>query len=201
MGVSFLGNRSDRVPTTWSLGLFVIFLLGFFTHNSLIVFSYIRMSWMAWRNGIFMYKFFNSSRMSKSGYCIGQGMINHSRNGGEDVVSWLWVCCLFTSYSCDRCSLGNWSSTWTLLSPSVSIICPDLNWRSLHSLRWAPTYGVSMIWTHWTGLLFGFGLGWAGICALRLDWGFCCKAGSVGWGSGIVPTGWCIDLCHFVCQA
>jgi hypothetical protein len=32
----------------------------------------------------------------------------------------------------------------------------------------------------WTGLLFGLGLGWAGSCGLRLDWGFCCKAGRVG---------------------
>ena len=43
-GVSFPDNKSNRVPTTWTLGLFVIFLLGFFIHNSLIVFAYIRMS-------------------------------------------------------------------------------------------------------------------------------------------------------------
>ena len=33
-----------------------------------------------------MYKFCNSPRMSKLGYCIGQGMTNRSGNGGEDVV-------------------------------------------------------------------------------------------------------------------
>ena len=44
MGVSFPDNRSDRVPTTWTFGLFVIFLLGFFIHSSLIVFAYIGMS-------------------------------------------------------------------------------------------------------------------------------------------------------------
>ena len=37
MGVSFPDNKSDRVPTTWTFVLFVIFLLGFFMHNSLIV--------------------------------------------------------------------------------------------------------------------------------------------------------------------
>jgi hypothetical protein len=42
---------------------------------------------MAWRNGIFMYKFCNSPRMSKSGYCIGRGMTNRSGKGGEDVVA------------------------------------------------------------------------------------------------------------------
>ena len=36
---------------------------------------------MAWRNGIFMYKFCNSPRMSKSGYCIGRGMTNRSGKG------------------------------------------------------------------------------------------------------------------------
>lgn len=41
---------------------------------------------MAWRNGIFMYRFCNSPRMSKSGYYIGRGMTNRSGNGGEDVV-------------------------------------------------------------------------------------------------------------------
>ena len=89
MGVSFPNNKLDRVPTTWTLGWFAIFLLGFFTHNSLIVFAYIEMSSMDWRNGIFMYKFSNSPRMSKLAYCVGQAMINHFGNGGEDVVAWL----------------------------------------------------------------------------------------------------------------
>ena len=34
-----------------------------------------------------MYRFFSSPRMSKSGCCIGKGITNRSRNGGEDVVS------------------------------------------------------------------------------------------------------------------
>ena len=47
MGVSFIDNKSDRVPTTWTLGLFSAFLLGFFTHNYLIVFTYIRsLEWL-----------------------------------------------------------------------------------------------------------------------------------------------------------
>jgi len=29
-GVSFPDNISDMVPTTWTVGLFVLFLLGFF---------------------------------------------------------------------------------------------------------------------------------------------------------------------------
>ena len=85
-GVFLLDNRLDKVPTTWTVGLFVILLLGFFIHSSLIVFAYIGMSWMAWRSGIFMYKFLSSPRISKSGCSIGRGTINHSRNGGEDVV-------------------------------------------------------------------------------------------------------------------
>jgi len=44
IGVSYPDNKSDRVLTTWTLGLFAAFLLGFFTHNSLIVFAYIGMS-------------------------------------------------------------------------------------------------------------------------------------------------------------
>jgi len=44
MSVYFLDNKSDRVPTTWTFGLFVIFLLGFFIHNSLIVLAYMGMS-------------------------------------------------------------------------------------------------------------------------------------------------------------
>ena len=44
MGVSFPDNKSDKVPTTWTLGLVVIFLLGFFMHNYFIVFAYIGMS-------------------------------------------------------------------------------------------------------------------------------------------------------------
>lgn len=53
-GVYFLDNRSDKVPTTWTVGLFVILLCGFLIHSSLMVFAYIGMSWMAWRSGIFM---------------------------------------------------------------------------------------------------------------------------------------------------
>ena len=34
--VSFPDKRSDKVPTTWTFGLFVILLLGFFIHSSLI---------------------------------------------------------------------------------------------------------------------------------------------------------------------
>jgi len=34
-----------------------------------------------------MHNFFNSPRRSKSGCSIGRGMINLSRNGGEEVVS------------------------------------------------------------------------------------------------------------------
>ena len=34
-------NRSDKVPTTWTLRLVVAFLLDFFMHNSFIVFAYI----------------------------------------------------------------------------------------------------------------------------------------------------------------
>ena len=168
--------------------------------NSLIVFAYIGMSWMAWRNGIFMYRFFSSPRISKLACCIGRGIINRSGNGGEDVVVGSWICYLVTSSSCDGCSTGNWFSTWTVLSPSISMIHPDLNWRSLHSLRLVPISDVSIIWMHWTGLLFGLELGWAGSCSLKLHWGFCYRAGSVGWGSGMVPTGWFIDLCQFVCQ-
>ena len=52
-----------------------------------MVFAYIGISRITWRSGIFMYRFSSSPRMSKSGYCIGQGIINRSRNGGEDVVA------------------------------------------------------------------------------------------------------------------
>ena len=43
-GACLPNNRLDRVPTTWTVGLFVILLLGFFIHNSLMVFSYIGIS-------------------------------------------------------------------------------------------------------------------------------------------------------------
>jgi len=43
-GVSFPNKRSDKVSTTWTFGLFVILLLGFFIHSSLMVFAYIGMS-------------------------------------------------------------------------------------------------------------------------------------------------------------
>ena len=36
-------NRSDSVPTTWTIGLVVI-LLGFFIHKSLMVFLYMGIS-------------------------------------------------------------------------------------------------------------------------------------------------------------
>ena len=53
-----------------------------------MVFSYIGISWIAWRSGIFIHKFLSSPRISNLGCLIGHGMINHSGNGGEDVVSW-----------------------------------------------------------------------------------------------------------------
>ena len=88
IGASLLDNRSDKVPTTWTVGLFVILLLGFFIHSSLMVFAYIGISWIAWRSGIFIYKLFSSPRISKLGCSIGHGMINHSGNGGENAVAW-----------------------------------------------------------------------------------------------------------------
>ena len=87
-GASLLDNRSDRVPTTWTVGLIVILLFGFLIHNSLMVFAYIGVSWIAWRSGIFIQKFLSSPRISKSGCSIGHGMINHFGNGGEDMVAW-----------------------------------------------------------------------------------------------------------------
>ena len=81
-------NRLDRVPTTWTVGLVVILLFGFLIHNSLMVFAYIGISWIAWMSGIFIHKFLSSPRISKLGCSIWCGMINHSRNGGEDVVAW-----------------------------------------------------------------------------------------------------------------
>jgi len=82
MGGYFPDNRLDRVPTTWTVGLFVILLLGFFIHSSLMVFAYIQMSWMAWRSGFFMYIFLSSPIMSKSGCCRGRGIVNRSGSGG-----------------------------------------------------------------------------------------------------------------------
>ena len=87
MGVSLPDNNSDKVPTIWTVGLVFFLLFGFFIHNSLMVFAYIGMSWIAWRRGIFIHKFFNSPRRSKSGCYNGHGMINRSGNGGEDVVA------------------------------------------------------------------------------------------------------------------
>jgi len=52
-----------------------------------MVFVYIGMSYIAWRNGILIYKFCNSPRMSKSGYFVGRGMTNRSGKGGEDVLT------------------------------------------------------------------------------------------------------------------
>lgn len=43
-GVYFPDNRLDKVPTTWTFGLFVNFLLVLFIHSSLMVFAYIGMS-------------------------------------------------------------------------------------------------------------------------------------------------------------
>ena len=43
-GVSFPDNKSDKVPMTWNLGLFVTVLLDFLIHSSLIVFAYIGIS-------------------------------------------------------------------------------------------------------------------------------------------------------------
>ena len=106
-GASLPDNGSDKVPTTWNVGLFVILLLGFLIHSSLMVFAYIGISTIAWRSGIFMYKFFSSPRISKSGCCIGHGIINHLGNGGEDVVTWSWLYFLTTSSSCNGCSIGN----------------------------------------------------------------------------------------------
>ena len=111
IGASLPGNRLERVPTTWMVGLVVILLFGFLIHNLLMVFAYIGISWVAWRSGIFIHKFLNSPRRSKSRCSIGCGMINCSRNGGEDVDAWSWVCCLITSSSCSGCSTGNGFST------------------------------------------------------------------------------------------
>lgn len=88
-GASLPDNRLDRVPTTWTVGLVFILLFGFLIHNSLIVFAYIRISWIAWRSGIFIHRFLSSPRRSNSGCSIGRDMINHSRNGREDFVAWL----------------------------------------------------------------------------------------------------------------
>ena len=38
-GVSLPHNKSNKVPTTWTIGVVFIFLLGFLVHNSLIVFA------------------------------------------------------------------------------------------------------------------------------------------------------------------
>ena len=37
-GASLPNSKSDRVSTTWTVGLVVILLFGFFIHNSLMVF-------------------------------------------------------------------------------------------------------------------------------------------------------------------
>ena len=37
-GASLPDSKSDRVPTSWTVGLVVIFVFGFFIHNSLMVF-------------------------------------------------------------------------------------------------------------------------------------------------------------------
>ena len=107
IGVSFPDNRSDKVPTTWTLGLVFVFLLDFLMHNSFMVFAYIGISCIAWRNGIFIYRFCNSPRMSKSGGCIGRDMTNRSGKGGEDVLACLLFCSLFSSFCCGGCSIGN----------------------------------------------------------------------------------------------
>jgi len=39
MGASLPDSKSDRVPTTWMVGLVVILLFGFFIHNYLMVFA------------------------------------------------------------------------------------------------------------------------------------------------------------------
>lgn len=39
MGASLPDSKLDRVSTTWMVGLVVILLFGFFTHNSLMVFA------------------------------------------------------------------------------------------------------------------------------------------------------------------
>lgn len=54
-----------------------------------------------------MYKFCSSPKISKSGHCIRRGIINHSWNGGEDVVAGSRIYCLVTSSSCSSCSIGN----------------------------------------------------------------------------------------------
>jgi len=38
-GASLPDNKLDRVLTTWTVGLVVILLFGFFIHNSLMVFA------------------------------------------------------------------------------------------------------------------------------------------------------------------
>lgn len=86
-GASLPNSKSDKVPTTWTIGLVVILLFGFFVHNYLMVFTQMGISWIAWRSGIFIQKIFSSPKRSKSGCSIGRGMISHSRNGGEEVVS------------------------------------------------------------------------------------------------------------------
>ena len=127
-------------------------------------------------------------------------MISIFGNGVEEVVAWSWVLCLTNSSSCTACSKGNEFLTWAFLSPSISIIFLDLNWSSLHFLSSVSSSWALFVWTDWTNLLLGFGLGWAGSYSLKLVWGFCCNvysAGSVAWGRGIVPTRWFIDLCQF----
>jgi len=52
-----------------------------------MVFAYMGISCIAWRNGILIYKFCSSPRISKSGYCGGRGMANRSGKGGEDVIT------------------------------------------------------------------------------------------------------------------
>ena len=87
-GASLRDSESDRVPTTWTVGLVVILLFGFFIHNSLMVFAQTGISWITWRSGIFIHKFLSSPRRSKSGCSIGRGMISRSGNGRKEVVAW-----------------------------------------------------------------------------------------------------------------
>ena len=85
-GVFLPNNKSDRVPTTWTVAFILDFLIGFFIHNSLIVLAYIGISWIACMRGIFIKMFLSLTKRSKSGYSIGRGINNISGNGGEVVM-------------------------------------------------------------------------------------------------------------------
>ena len=149
-------------------------------HSLFISLLYIGISLIACNRGILTQIFFNSFKMSYSGWTTGFSITSLSGNGGT-LFSWIdscggWVCTgifkMFTSYKMasftgsfesSSSSFSSWMMTDDLVLSFTTL--PDRNWISctgIVEIRYDGRVCNSMLLRAWVGLLFGLGISCAG---------------------------------------